>query len=121
MFPCWKKRLYFYRNKAFNWRVSAICEKEECIIKIRLSPHPLCFEGSDINEEISNTMDGILEDESNGYKCNSFDDGTLRITFFDFMSEGTNVKGNGEEEEERGDNENERRNACIPSKKRFVW
>ncbi len=70
-------------------------------------------------------MDGIPKDKSNGYMCNSFDDsindGILRITSFDSMSEGTNEEGNGEEEEEWGDNEKERRNFRIASKGRFVW
>jgi hypothetical protein len=70
-------------------------------------------------------MDGIPIDKSNGYRCNSFDDatndGALKRTYFDSMSEGMNEEGNGEEKEEQGDNENERRNFCIPSKGRFVW
>jgi hypothetical protein len=37
------------------------------------------------------------------------------------MNEGTNEEGNGEEEEERGDNENRGRSSHIPSKGRFVW
>jgi len=41
-------------------------------------------------------------------------------TPFDSMSESTNEKGNGEEKEEQGDNENRRKNSCIPSKGRFV-
>jgi len=49
-------------------------------------------------------MHGILEDKFDGYKCNNShdatSDGTLRITFFDYMNEGTNEEGNGEEEEE---------------------
>jgi hypothetical protein len=45
----------------------------------------------------------------------------LRRTSSGSMSEGTNEEGNGEEEEEWGDNENERRNSYIPSKGRFVW
>jgi hypothetical protein len=64
----------------------------------------LCFEGSDVNEEINNMMDGIPEDESNGYKCNSFDDatndGTLNFFKKKFMSEGTNEEGNAKAKEE---------------------
>jgi hypothetical protein len=64
----------------------------------------LRIEGSNVNEEINNTMDGIPEDESNGYRCNNFDDatndGTLKRTFFDSMSEGTNEEGNGKAKEE---------------------
>jgi hypothetical protein len=49
-------------------------------------------------------MHGIPEDEFDGYKRNNSHDatgdGTLRITFFDSMNEGTNEEGNGEEEEE---------------------
>jgi hypothetical protein len=60
--------------------------------------------GFNVNEEINNMMDGTLEDESGGYRCNISNDATnddiLRITFFDFMSEGTNEEGNGEEEHE---------------------
>jgi hypothetical protein len=44
----------------------------------------------------------------------------LKITFFDSMNEGTNEEGNGEEEEEWGDSENEKKNYRIPSKGRFV-
>jgi hypothetical protein len=70
-------------------------------------------------------MGGILEDESNGYKCNSFDDatsdGTLKRTSFNFMNEGMNEEGNGKEEEERSDDENGIKNFCIPSKGRFAW
>ncbi len=99
-------------------------QKKNCLVKIRLSLHPLRFEGSNINEEINNMMDGIPEDESNGYMCNNCDgatiNGTLKRTFFDFMNEGMNEEGNGEKEEERGDNENKRRNSHIPSKGRFV-
>ncbi len=44
-------------------------------------------------------MDGILEDKSNGYKCNISNDATnddiLRRTF-NSMTEGTNEEGNGE-------------------------
>ncbi len=69
-------------------------------------------------------MHGIPEDEFDGYKCNNShdatSDGTLRITFFDSMNEGTNEEGNGEEEEEWGDSENEKKNYRIPSKGRFV-
>ncbi len=70
-------------------------------------------------------MDGTLEDESDGYKCNNSNDatsdGTLRRIYSSSMNEGTNEEGNGKEEEERDDNENKRRNSCIPSKGRFVW
>ncbi len=59
----------------------------------------LKFEGFNVNEEIKNMMDGILEDESNGYKCNISNDATnddiLRRTF-NSMTEGTNEEGNGE-------------------------
>jgi hypothetical protein len=59
-------------------------------------------------------MGGILENESDGYKCNSFDDaisdGALKITSSNSMNE----EGNGREEEERGDDENGRKNSYIP-------
>ncbi len=58
-------------------------------------------------------------------RCNISNDATnddiLRITFSDFMSEGTNEEGSGEEEQEWGDIENEGRNSHIPPKGRFVW
>jgi hypothetical protein len=48
-------------------------------------------------------MDGTLDGKSDGYMCNIFDDvtsdGNLRRNFSDFMNEGTNEKGNGEEEQ----------------------
>ncbi len=43
-----------------------------------------------------------------------------RKVSFDSMNEGTNEKENGEEEEEHGDNENKKKNSCIPSKGRFA-
>jgi len=47
-------------------------------------------------------MDGTLEDEFDGYRCNISDDatndGTLRRVSFDFMNEGKNEEGNGEKE-----------------------
>jgi len=52
----------------------------------------LRFEGFDIDEEINNTMNGIPQDEFDGYMCNIFDDynsdGTMRKCSFDFMNEG---------------------------------
>jgi hypothetical protein len=70
----------------------------------------LQFEGFDIDEEINNTMNGISQDESNGYKCNisndSNNDGIMRKCSSDFMSEGWNEEGNGEKEQERTNNEN---------------
>jgi hypothetical protein len=64
-------------------------------------------------------MDGTLEDESDGYKCNNSNDATsddtLRRIFSGSMNEGTNEEGNGKEEEERDDDENKRKNSCIPS------
>jgi hypothetical protein len=46
-------------------------------------------------------MDGTFEDESNGYMCNISNDancdGTLRKTFSNSMTKGTNEEGNGEE------------------------
>ncbi len=61
----WTKRI-FYRDQA-------------------LSPS-LHSKGFDVNEEINNTMDSILEDKFDGYRCKFFDDatndGTLKRTFF---------------------------------------
>jgi hypothetical protein len=49
-------------------------------------------------------MDGTLEDESDGYKCNNSNDatsdGTLRRIYSSSMNEGTNEEGDGKEEEE---------------------
>ncbi len=68
-------------------------------------------------------MDGTFEDESNGYMCNISNDancdGTLRKTFSNSMTKGTNEEGNGEEEQDQGDNENGRRNSYILSKGSF--
>jgi hypothetical protein len=104
-------------------RVLTNCEKQKNLVKIRFSPHPYILKDLTLMRKL--TIHGTLEDESDGYRCNSSNDatsdGTLRRTFSGSMSEGTNEEINGEEEEERGDNENKRRNSCIPSKGRFVW
>lgn len=67
-------------------------------------------------------MNGTPQDESNGYKCNIFDDlnsdGTMRKMFSDSMSK---EEGNGEKEQEQIDDEKKGRNFCIPSKGKCVW
>lgn len=69
--------------------------------KIQALFSSLRSKGFDVNEKINNMMDGTHEDEFNGYMCNIFDDatndGTLRRTSFNFMNEGTNEEGIGEE------------------------
>jgi hypothetical protein len=85
----------------------------------------LRFEGFDVDEEINNTMNGIPQDEFDGYMCNIFDDsnsdGTMRKCSFDSMNEGWNEEGNGKKKKERTENENKGKNSCISLKGRCVW
>ncbi len=56
--------------------------------------------GFDVDEEINNTMNGIPQDELDGYWCNISDDsnsdGIVTRGSSDSMNEGWNEKGNGE-------------------------
>jgi hypothetical protein len=116
--------LYFCHKKAFKRRVLAICKKKKSYRNHILSSS-LQSKGFDIDEEINNMMNGIPQDELDEYHCNISDDsnsdGIVRRGSSDSMNEGSNEKGNGEEEHERGDNENGRRNFHIMLKGRCVW
>jgi hypothetical protein len=67
-------------------------------------------------------MNGIPQDEFDGYRCNisddSINDDTVKKSFYDFMIEGWNEERNGKEEQKRANNENRRRNFHIPPKGR---
>jgi hypothetical protein len=55
------------------------------------------FEGFDVDEKNINMMNGTPQDESNGHKCNIFndsnDDGIMRRRFFYFMNERWDEEG----------------------------
>lgn len=55
------------------------------------------FEGFDVDEKNINMMNGTPQDQSNGYKCNIFndsnDDGIMRRRFFYFMNERWDEEG----------------------------
>jgi hypothetical protein len=85
---------------------------------------PKQYEGFDVDEEINNMMNGIPQDESNGYRCDIFDDsssdGIVKKGSYS-MSEGWDEEGNGKKKHERTNNENRGRNFCILSKGRCAW
>jgi hypothetical protein len=69
-------------------------------------------------------MNGIPQDESDGYKCNisndSNSDGTMRRGFFNSMNERWNEEGNGKEKQGQANNENGGKNLYILSKGRCI-
>jgi hypothetical protein len=85
----------------------------------------LQYERFDVDEEINDMMNGIPQDEFDGYRCNisndSINDGTMRKGFYDSMSEGWNEEGNGKEEQERATNENGGRNFLIMPRGRYAY
>ncbi len=70
-------------------------------------------------------MNGIPQDEFDGYNCNVFydsnNDRTVKRGSFDSMNEGWDDEGNGEEEQEWGENENGGNISHISSKGRCAW
>jgi hypothetical protein len=69
--------------------------------KDKALPTSLCSKEININEEINIMMDGTISEEFDGYKCCSSNDANnennLKIFFLNFMSEGMNEEGNGEQ------------------------
>lgn len=89
--------MYFYRKKTFNKRVLVIYERGKCFVGIMFFFASLCSKKCNVNEKIDIMMDGIVDNELNGYKCYSSDnannEGNLRKTF-NSMRERRNEEGN---------------------------